>query len=258
MKNINFFKKFKDKKGHYVVEASIILPIFLIGIITLSALINTFMVYENIVFSSVDECRHAMVNNYMVKEDIKFPKRLENRLIDENENIALIDIDHFISGYKVGKNNNLVSLRVNYKLDVKAPLPLIKTNEKKQTLVFRKFLGQKSDNLPFTFERMENLEEDNIVYIFPNDGIRYHKKECSYVTPKVEEKILDSKIKSNYIPCNSCGTIKAKFGDVVYIFKEYGDAYHYKKCSTIKKNFIKLDKQAAIKKGYTPCSKCGG
>ena len=66
MKNINFFKKFKDKKGHYVVEASIILPIFLIGIITLSALINTFMVYENIVFSLYSYFNHILNSDYKI------------------------------------------------------------------------------------------------------------------------------------------------------------------------------------------------
>ena len=83
-------KSIKDKKGHYVVEASIILPIFLIGIITLASVINAYILYENIVFSAVDESRLAMVNNYMVKEDLIYPKKLENRIKAENKNVHIL------------------------------------------------------------------------------------------------------------------------------------------------------------------------
>ena len=40
-------EKLRDKRGHYIVEASIILPIFLVGIITLTGIISIYRAYEN-------------------------------------------------------------------------------------------------------------------------------------------------------------------------------------------------------------------
>ena len=46
-------------------------------------------------------------------------------------------------------------------------------------------------------------------------------------------------------------------GAVVYYFR-YGEAYHEAGCSTIEKYVVNMDRRDAEKRGYLPCSKCGG
>lgn len=251
-------EKLRDKRGRYIVEASIILPIFLVGIITLTGIISIYRAYENAYFASVDEGRLAMINTYMTKEDLLLPTKVEKRIISENKNINQVNVFGYKSGFEEANNNNLMAFSFNYKMNVKSPLPLVNNTEKEKQILFRKFIGDKNDHEAFTFDRMERHEDSSTVCIFPNDGIRYHKSDCTYVIPKPTEKTLTENLEREYRACSICGTDKAPNGKKVYVFLNYGDAYHYKNCDTIKRNYIEIEKEAAEKKGYTPCSKCGG
>lgn len=251
-------KSIKNKKGHYVVEASIILPIMLIGILTITGLCKIFAIYENVMFAAADESRAAMINSYHTGSDLLLTSRTEKRINDENNNVKNVDVYNFKTGYKDGEMNNLISFNLKFKINVTAPLPLINKTEKEGYTVCRKFVGNKDEKTNFTFDRMEQNEEGNIVYIFPNDGKRYHKKECSYVKPKATEVILTESIKKKYEPCRICKTDTVSVGSKVYLFLDYGDSYHMKNCNTVEKDTVGMERDIAIKKGYSKCSKCGG
>lgn len=248
----------REKNGHYIVEASIILPIFLIGIISLSGVISIYKAYENIYFTSVDEARLSMVNTYMIKEDLLLPSRVEKRIKQENKDVNQVNVFGFKSGFNEKDNNSLMAFSFNYKMNIKSPLPLVNKTEKEKQIVFRKFIGDCDKHEAFTFDRMTKSENADLVCIFPNDGVRYHKSNCSYVVPKTTAITLSENIKNEYRSCSICGTNKAKIGSRVYVFLDYGDAYHFENCDTIKRNYIEIDREIAEKKGYTPCSKCGG
>ena len=137
-------------------------------------------------------------------------------------------------------------------------LPVYDEISEKLSFTGRKFVGKNGDGTAFGFDNMEKQEDADTVYIFPKDGQRYHKKDCTFVAPEAIQVILNEDLRKEYSPCESCDTKELANGATVYIFEAYGDSYHKKNCSTIEKNIIAIDRETAEEKGYTPCKKCGG
>ena len=61
----------RNEDGHYIVEASIIVPFVLALIIAIGSMCQIAGIKENIVHSSADEMRAAMINSYIYGTDIK-------------------------------------------------------------------------------------------------------------------------------------------------------------------------------------------
>ena len=160
---MKIIKILREKNGHYIVEASIILPIFLIGIISLSGVISIYKAYENIYFTSVDEARLSMVNTYMIKEDLLLPSRVEKRIKQENKDVNQVNVFGFKSGFNEKDNNSLMAFSFNYKMNIKSPLPLVNKTEKEKQIVFRKFIGDCDKHEAFTFDRMTKSENADLV-----------------------------------------------------------------------------------------------
>lgn len=251
-------KCIRNNKGHYIIEASIVLPLLIIVAITIGSIIKIDVINENVVFASVDEGRAAIVNSVAIGDDITLKSRLLSRLEEENSNITNVKMSKLVMNTSTGRYNHLTSFDIDYDLYIKAPLPLFNESKGNASICYRKFVGDDTEKEKFGFENMEREGDDNIVYLFPIGGKKYHRKTCTYVTPKATEIILRKSVRNKYDACKTCKSDKCKDGDTVYYFAGYGEVYHLKNCKTIEKNIISIDRNIAEEKGYTKCSKCGG
>ena len=251
-------KCIKNDSGHYIVEASIIVPFVLALVIAIGSMCKTAGVKENVVFSAVDEMKAASINSYVINTDVGLSSRIKERLTEENPLLKDLNVGGFRSGFTKEGFNELIKVNVAFGVDIKSPIPINDNIKEELTFTGRKFVGDKETKQSFGYENMEKEESDDTVYIFPDDGKRYHKKDCTYVKPKITEVVLTEKIKKEYDACSICDSDEVKNGSKVYIFGLYGKAYHKKECSSVEKNVIAADRQTAIEKGYTACSKCGG
>lgn len=251
------WRSIKNKRGYYTVEAAIVVPIVIIAVFTIATFGRVYGIYEKVVFAGVDSARAAMINSYVLGNDVTLYQRLRSHLKNESivENYR---IHSFRSGYDAKKYNNLISFRIKYGINIKSPLIDIGKNAREEDFVCRKFIGKLDEQNEFTFDRMEIDEEGKIVYLFPLDGEKYHSENCSYVVPAFFERILDRSLETEYDPCSQCDAKSLLQGSTVYVFAAYGDFYHKKDCMTVRKNVIKATLSTAIDRGYTPCSKCGG
>lgn len=248
----------RNEDGHYIVEASIIVPFVLALIIAIGSMCQIAGIKENIVHSSADEMRAAMINSYIYGTDINLGNRLEKRIIEENPSVIDTDVNGFMSGFTKAGHDELLKINVKYGVDITTPIPLNDEISEKLSFTGRKFVGKNGDGTAFGFDNMEKQEDADTVYIFPKDGQRYHKKDCTFVAPEAIQVILNEDLRKEYSQCESCDTKELANGATVYIFEAYGDSYHRKNCSTIEKNIIAIDRETAEEKGYTPCKKCGG
>lgn len=255
---MNMMKHIKNDDGHYIVEASIILPFVLALVIAIGCMCRTAGIKENIVHSSADEMRIALINSYIYGTDFGLDGRLEKRLTEENPSIRDLHVSGFRSGFSRDGYDELIKIDVKFRVDIDSPIPLESDPSEKMAFVGRKFIGRSDNGEPFGFDDMEKSEDADTVYIFPKDGERYHKKECSYVTPEAVKKVLSDTLRNKYGPCEACDTQKMDNGSTVYIFEAYGNKYHKKNCSTIEKHVVAADRSVAEEKGYSPCEKCGG
>ncbi|MCQ2550771.1 MAG: hypothetical protein MJ146_01075 [Clostridia bacterium] len=225
------------KKGSYILEASIALPIFIIGILILSSIIGIVSRCENAAFILADEAQRYQYEF--------IPENIEDRICREAK-VRNVGVNR--SGY-------------TFKLDMEAgPNTVMDINSKVRfnlNLYARPFIGATRMEKKESLSTFGMKEKYVAVYIFPNSGKKFHKRGCTYVNSYYSRVRLTEKIMRKYKSCRSCKSSKAKVGDMVYLF-EYGKDYHLRKCKTIDKYVIEMDRKDAINKGYTPCSKCGG
>ena len=246
------------KKGFITVEAAIFLPVFLIGVLTIAYVIKFMSIEEGIFHSLTDEARALSAEAVVNPMPMGFEARLKSRIYNEyGDNIIGLDLDNFRYLYANGQPG-MISMDLNYDVRVKLAIPFYKTMPISESLIFRGFVGKKTDQVPFPFEEMEKETESTTVWVFPRAGGRYHKESCTYISSKPREVVLSKSVKRNYGSCSLCESGKLNSGALVYCFPKYGDAYHTASCPTVDKYVISMEKEEAVEKGYTPCTKCGG
>lgn len=247
------------KKGFITVEAAIFLPIFIVGVLTFAYLIKFLSVQEGIFHSFVDEARtvsaEAAANPLSAP---LFELKLIDRISDENGDlVSNVDVDHLYYLYPSHGMTGVISADLNYKVDIKLPIPLYDTLPVSESLVFRGFVGKEEALDPLPFEEMEKNNASDLVWIFPRAGGRYHCEDCTYIKSEPRQMILTNQIRRNYDPCKICDSADLPGGSLVYCFRT-GNSYHAGDCPAVDKYVISVEKEDAVKRGYSPCSKCGG
>ncbi|MBO4861921.1 MAG: hypothetical protein J5535_03370 [Firmicutes bacterium] len=116
-------------------------------------------------------------------------------------------------------------------------------------LVYRPFCGE---------SRGIADEDDELVYIFPKRGIRYHRAGCSTMVDGDRELILTNSVRSMYSACRICKPGSLPNGAYVCMYTENSSVYHRRSCASITKSYETMTRSEAEKKGYTPCLLCIG
>lgn len=168
---MNLRRIMKNKMGSYTVEASIILPMFILAVISLALIINMIISSEEMTFDAAKRAYH--IQNTTLKTYTS---------IDES-NTYEVDYPFGIGG------------RIDFDFG----------------LLIRGYNGayQHSDTL--SESDFEEYEKSEIVVIFPHYGIRFHKDGCRYLKQdfygdeyKVEIEKNDA-INKGYTACLVCG-----------------------------------------------------
>ena len=243
----------RNTDGSYTVEAAVFLPVFLLAVLTIGFLIRVSAGAESCMHAASDELRLAAANAYVANVSIGLSSKIENRM--ENE-------DRYISGARVTDLRYLLSdgeiaLKMKYHIDIPFAVGVYDGVDLTDRLKARAWIGRSNED-PLGYDAMEQEADSETVYIFPAWGEKYHKKECTYVTADPVQMSLTSEVKSKYHACPRCRSGELSEGSVVYCFPQYGEAYHRPGCDSIVKFTVAIQKDQAERRGYTPCSKCGG
>ncbi len=255
--SIHTFKN--SKQGFLTVEAAIFLPIFIIGILTFAYLIKFMSVQEAVFHSFTDEAKllssEASINPIAAP---LFELNLKDRVYDENgDNISSVDIDQLFYLYHTHGMSDMISMDLNYTVNIKLPIPFYRDLPVSESLLFRGFVGKDEKADPLPYEEMETDKKSDLVWIFPRAGGRYHSENCTYITSEPRQIVMSQKIRRKYEPCSICASYDLSNGSLAYCFKT-GQSYHTGSCPIVDKYVISIEKEAAIKRGYTACMKCGG
>lgn len=255
---LRFAVKQNTKKGSYTLEASIFLPLFIVGVLTLGFTIRMISAAENISFAATDEARLIAESAYNIPTAPLFSGKIQNRLLDENPDISSVEVREFRFLYPNVDFDGLISFRLDYWIGTGLPLGMIDGMEVSQHYRCRGFIGRTVEGTPISFDEMETNASVSMVWIFPDEGKRYHNKSCSIISSYPIQTVLNEEIRKRYKPCQKCGSGDAKNGSLICCFQAYGEAYHLQSCPTVDKYIISLEKNQAEARGYTPCLKCGG
>jgi hypothetical protein len=241
------------------VETAIFLPIFIIGILTFAYLIKFMAVQEGIFHSFTDEARVLCAEASFNPLDAPlFEPKLADRIYDENgDSVSGVDIEHFLYLYPSRGMSGLISMDLNYDVKVRLPIPFYEKLPVAESLMFRGFIGKEENGAPMSFSEMEKEKKSDLVWVFPRAGGKYHGENCTYVASEPKQLVMSPQIRRKYGPCSICNSNTLQDGRLVYCFKT-GRSYHAGDCPIVDKYVISMEKEEAIKDGYTACSKCGG
>lgn len=244
------FNKYRpSKKGSYIVEAAVILPAFVITVFLLISIILAIGTWENLSYGCIEELRLEMAKNPIRKNLPALPVSVYSRVQRENHNLSFFYVSKYKYLYRDHDIDDLILIAFKGKLDKKNPLGAVSTLKYSGKIVGRAFSG--------TYYGGKN-DGGATVYIFPDKGEKYHNENCGYLNACCRQVFLNGNVKKKYHSCPNCKSKNAPSGSPVFCFERTGRAYHMADCKAVKKYYIGISKGAAVDKGYTPCSKCGG
>ena len=244
------------KKGSYLVEAAITLPIFLIAVICMSSIILMYACIEDCNFIAANEMRRAGASSILADTSLTVPFRVKKEVVDGH---SLVESAHITDyGYRVTRwdTDELIALSLMMKMKSKNPIGLLSEAEYEISMVTRAYVGR--------FRGYDAMGADEFgstgeaVFIFPKRGERYHNEGCRHLKAASTSGVLTSNIRRHYKSCPLCRSGKAGNGALIYYFPAAGEDYHLGGCPSLQRNYIEIERQVAIDRGYGPCGTCGG
>ena len=241
-----------NKKGMYIVEASIIFPLFIAAMVTVISIIPVISACENVVYSAADEVRLDSAKAGFDGGVTLLPAAVTARVISENRNISTFTVNSYRRGIK--RNGIMDLIRFSFTAGFGSRISLIPVNgiKLKGNLTSRAFTG--------SYHTVGDGFDGTIVYVFPERGEKYHRKGCRYLEAHCRMTVLSQEIMDKYRPCPLCGAKNAHIGSTVLCFDKWGEAYHTPDCRQVEKEkyYTETTKSSAERAGYSPCSVCGG
>ena len=249
-------KSIKNKKGTYILEASIIIPAVVLTFSILLSILPVIRTGGNVLFSMGDELKTAGMRAAYLKEPASLPLMTNNRLSKENSGIGSIHITNYRYLYEDHGIKDLLSIGVSVKYSGINPMGSWSVFKINQKVISRAFTGLDRSNDSGT--DLGEYEESEVVYVFPRAGEKYHNRNCPFLNPACEKVFLTSGVKSKFNPCSNCQSKNASLGDQVFCFFNEGKVYHLGNCPAVEKYYVAMEKKEAEGKGYGPCMTCGG
>ncbi|MGN0709065.1 MAG: hypothetical protein ACI4LM_02335 [Anaerovoracaceae bacterium] len=239
-----------NRKGSYIVEAAVIMPVFVIAMLLVIYIVPIIASMENTSFIAADEMHLEMMKAAKAKSGADLPVRITARRIAEDKVKGTVLVKRLRYRYKEKGIDDLISADYMTSYRKSSFFGLAGNLSGTQNITCRAFTG--------TFHEPSAGGDTKIVYIFPDHGSKYHNGDCTFLKSNYRLTYMTQSIKKKYHACPLCGAKHIAIGSPVLIFPEYGDAYHLPGCKSVDKYYISTEKSEAENQGYTPCSKCGG
>ena len=265
--------------GSMLVEAAIVLPIFIIAAAMLGCIIKALWLNIFLVETCTDQMRMyctvspvkekylhkpsiIAMDTFMLEKDID--RILEKGGLEKgNLNIRPLPVRDKGRASSTGNTKfsnvkkGVVSVNLEYDVKMNFPRKFVDALGFKKTIEAREWVGLEYDAKPFSFYDMEIDADSHIVAIFPNFGECYHETDCKVLAADKEAAVLGNAVRSKYKACPLCCEGNETDGQTVYVFK-YGGCYHEEDCHSVKKYFITMDLRDAEMRNYRVCNICGG
>lgn len=246
-----------SNKGFYTVEAAIFLPLVILAVLSLGYFIKVESIWENCIHGALDESRRIASRAYNHVEIIGTESKIRGRILSDNPKLSQADVTHVLLNYNDGITDHVTSYRMEMKLHLAMPADFDRDFSLQTGVKFRGFVGKRYDGSGMG-SRLEQDENGQAVWIFPQAGEKYHGEHCTYVKASVQRRVLSRALRQRYESCGLCDSQELALGSIVFCFSGERTAYHRGTCRSIDRKTITVDRNEAEKRGYRPCSKCGG
>jgi len=242
----------------YTREAAIFPALVILAVLSLGYFMKVEGAWENTVHAAVEESRITASKAYDNISSSAVAGNIKTRIKEENPEIQSVKLKDVKIIYSDLHENYLTSYRINAVINLELPLGFGRDFELDYGIRYRGFIGDRRSRNPLGAEGLESYEHENPVWVFPQAGEKYHTEGCTYVKASAEAVILTGAVRRKYDSCSLCNSKSLALGSLVFCFSGDNTAYHRGNCRTVDRHSVIIDKTDAVKRGYTPCSKCGG
>ena len=193
---------FTSNKGSVVIEAALVIPLFLAVFVVLLHFIILVNTQNNI----------------------------SNKLYDNACKMSKNILDYNTSeGVSMGAESLIkdgIMLKANYKYEIPLLVFGSRSLKIKQSLIFRKWIGE-------SIAKDSKNQEQNVVYVTKNGTVYHTDRGCTHLNISIKEIKFGSVNKSKYSKCKICIFVEIENDKTVYI-TDYGDRYHISEdCSSL-------------------------
>ena len=248
-------KKRRIKKS--VIKKFIILILLIIAVIVMNSIILMYACIEDCNFVAANELRKIAAEAIIADTSVAAPHRIRKQIEGKHSQIESAKLTD--AGLRTERwgTDELIAVSFDLKMRTKNPLGIKAEANYDLSLVTRAYVGRERDEDSMSADEFADYDAD-AVFIFPKRGEKYHSKGCGFLKAASRSSALTSSIKKKYKSCPLCRSGKAGTGDLIYYFPAAGEDYHLPGCPALQRNYIEIEKNIAVKRGYSPCSKCGG
>lgn len=252
-----FLRIHTNKKGNYLVEAAISLPVFIIAVMVMSSVILMYACIEDCNFIMANELRRCAAESAVADTSLAVSHRIKKEISSKHSQIkSAVLADSAVRSERWG-TDEIIAVRYRITLGTPAPFGIRPEAGYDLSLATRAYVGRERDERNMTAD--EFMDDGSVpVFIFPKRGEKYHSEGCGFLKAASRSGILNQSVRKRYRSCPLCRSGKAGNGTLIYYFPAAGEDYHLPGCPSLQRNFIETDRETAQERGYTPCSKCGG
>lgn len=247
-----------EKKGSYLVEAAIILPIFILGLIAIISVIPAISKAERVVYQACDEMRLECIKSVYINNPIALPSRIMLRCPESDKAIKNFFAYSTIYRSNSAHMDEMINLKWHTNIIQPTLSGIFDNISLNGEMIGRSFVGYERSQDPTDRSTFEENLESKPVYIFPNEGSKYHGSNCRVLNSAAKVNILTPSFKKKHKPCKLCKAKHISLSEYVYTFNNGDVRYHSTSCNLVKKRYISIDISIAKKRGYEPCKICGG
>lgn len=246
-----------NKRGSYLLESAIALPVFIIAILVMSSIILMYACIEDCTFIASSELRRGAAEAVVADTSAALPYRIRKQIEEGHSQVHSARLTE--AGYRCSRWGVDELLLVSFRLDLRTsnPLGIKAAADYDLSLATRAYVGRERDESSMPAEEFADHDAE-AVYIFPKRGEKYHAKGCTFLKAASTSAVLSGSVRRKYKGCPLCHSSRAGEGALIYYFPSDGEDYHLPGCPSLQRNYIEIDKGTALRRGYTACSKCGG
>ncbi len=221
----------KNNKGYATVEATLILPLFIFGMLVIYHIIQCKIV-ENIIYdASVETAEYMAELSYLNETGVYIPDMYFYQYIDDKDMVDKYVTGINFLGSEFSDNEDYFTFKVNYTIFVNTPFMPKLERDKTIYVTQRYYIGDKS--------REEKNDESTEQYVYVTDNREaYHSTRfCTHLDLSTSVAFLEEAINMGYYPCEYCGDEKSE----IVLITDYGDKYHTRgNCSGLKRTIYRV------------------
>ena len=204
-------RKMNNRKGSYLVEATLTLPVMILASLAIAMIINIIAACETIGFAASCQLKKHLLSESSNWNTVSLCRSLEAEVAEQCPQLENFQIKSVRTGYRSNGVTDLIGLTTETSFHVFYTSGIGGGVTFEQKLMARAFTGSLQDSSPLDAADFMQGGTSYDVVIYPKYGERFHKTACGIVQQQKEDgnsgwsMDLEEAKRQGFTPCQICG-----------------------------------------------------